>query len=371
MRGLVDPPSNVANFHAEPLGTVLHMVWDLHADIDVRVGGNIVVRYNSATTGATWGGSLEIARFGGASTHGIVPLRSGTYFLKALDSSGNYSTTEISYVTTVSDLQEFNSIVAISEDPAFSGSHDGTTAPDGKLKLAGSVLWDDYSDEFDPAQTVDEWVSQTIDAMGGALSTGTYTWSQQVDLGSKMLARLTFTFSAVLINTDDTIDSRTDFMDTWDSFDGDIINDVSATTYVRTTDDDPAGLDPTWSDWTPVNIGEYSARGFEFKTVITSGDPIHNIEISELGMDVDMEDRVETGAATSSSGGETAVLFASAFKVAPKVTFDYIPTTHGNYVSITSITASGFNLSVYDVTGARVDAQAVSWTAKGYGYTPA
>jgi len=55
---------------------------------------------------------------------------------------------------------------------------------------------------------------------------------------------------------------------------------------VRSTDDDPGGS-PTWSAWDRLDSAEFEARGFDFRALLSTEDPAFNIQVSDLGIDVD------------------------------------------------------------------------------------
>jgi hypothetical protein len=50
---------------------------------------------------------------------------------------------------------------------------------------------------------------------------------------------------------------------------------------VRTTDDDPAGA-PAWGPWHDLEVADYTARAFEFRTLHTSGNVTHNRRLEQF-----------------------------------------------------------------------------------------
>ena len=92
--GKTAPPVNIASLNITPIdqhNAELH--WPQSTDLDVRVGGTVEIRHTPHTdVNAVWSKSQKIVpAVNGSSTRKIVPLKSGTYFIRAKDSVGNYS----------------------------------------------------------------------------------------------------------------------------------------------------------------------------------------------------------------------------------------------------------------------------------------
>ena len=69
-------------------GDQAYLTWTAVSDLDVITGGNYWVRHTSNLTGATWAGSSDITKtIPGTADSFSVPLMSGSYLIKALDSS--------------------------------------------------------------------------------------------------------------------------------------------------------------------------------------------------------------------------------------------------------------------------------------------
>jgi hypothetical protein len=121
---------------------------------------------------------------------------------------------------------------------------------------------------------------------------------------------------------------RVDYVDNFDSaeglfdsregeFDGspNAFDDTNVELQVAVTNDDPAGS-PTYSAFRKFFVGDYKARGFRFRAVLTSRDAQASPSVSLLQVEVDMPDRVTSGddiASTTAAGG-VVVNFAPAFK---------------------------------------------------------
>lgn len=276
--GLLSPPTEPQNLTISTIGGLAVLRWDLSIDLDVKIGGRIVFRH-SPNTAASWTESTTIGEaVAGVLTTAILPLKPGAYLAKAVDSSGVESVTPASVTTSQATALSFANVTSLTEHPTFSGSKTNCYVEDsGALTITGAGLWDDIPD-------VD--ALPDIDTYGGVATSGTYTFSGGIDLGSVTPVRLTSHLRATIVNVLDLIDSRTDNIDDWASIDGTEGANADAFVYVRATDDDPAGS-PTWGAWQKLDSGEFNSRAFQFKAEMTSFDSTYNIRISELSVSAD------------------------------------------------------------------------------------
>lgn len=112
-------------------------------------------------------------------------------------------------------------------------------------------------------------------------ATGSYDWHATMDLGSVQNVRVTVGIAAQVINFTDSVDAWAD-VDSRDSWDTVVSgNEATAVTYIRTTNDDPAGS-PTWGAWNRIDSAEFAARAFQFRTVLEATDTNFGIDISAL-----------------------------------------------------------------------------------------
>ena len=107
--------------------------------------------------------------------------------------------------------------------------------------------------------------------------------------------------------------------------------------------------------------GEYTARGFKFRTELTSNDPAQNINVTELGFEASMKRRTETvNTAIASGTSAKTVTFGNAFFTGTNTlntsTTAFLPTVgitlegavSGDYFKITSVTGTQFVIEVRD-----------------------
>ena len=180
------------------------------------------------------------------------------------------------------------------------------------------------------------------------------------------------------IYPDDTIDSRTALIDTWDDFDGGVVDFVNAELYVRKTDDDPSGT-PTYSGWQPLANGVLKARAFQFKAVLTSADPAQNVLVDELGYKAQMQQRTEGSngfVASGTTSGGKAITFGSPFftgtttlggtnSALPTVTITPHNMASNDFFVVNSLSGTGFTVEFFH--GSSTIDRNFMWSATGFG----
>jgi len=109
-----------------------------HPELDVLRGGRILVRHSELTTGVSWEESLSIGNsesYPGDSVVIGLPLKPGTYLLKAQDSGGQRSVSFTSVKTKQASVLTFSPLDNLQEDATFPGAHDGTREGAGVMSL--------------------------------------------------------------------------------------------------------------------------------------------------------------------------------------------------------------------------------------------
>lgn len=271
--GKIAPPVDVAGFSVIKTAGLAVPSWTLHPDLDVRVGGRIVVRHSPDVVGATWDNAYIVEEFDGNSVSGLCALMTGTYFAKAKDSIGNWSINPVSFVATEGMVTGYVTISTVQEDTTFVGAKTNLIAYSGVMVISSAGVVDDISPDIDS--------SGMIDAFGGTLPEGEYVFANAYDGGTSAVRRFVADLRTESYDVGDYVDQRTLNIDDWSTIDGGAINDCDITIYASTTDDDPSGS-PTWSAWTPFFVADFSCRAAKFKAVLTCGSASHNIAVTRL-----------------------------------------------------------------------------------------
>jgi hypothetical protein len=274
--GLTAEPADVSGFYVTVHEGRARCHLGLATDKDVQIGGRVWIRWSPLTSGAVWndGSLIKMEGYPGDSIVCEGPLYAGTYMAKFEDSTGHFSRTEASFVVTETLLTGWTTLDTVTYDATFTGTKVNTVVVDGALQLAASTLWDSMPG------TMDTW--GLVDYLGGIETSGSCTYTTKQDLGSVQTVRLFPTFKTLGFDTGDTWDSRTDLMDDWGLVDGGSVEDAEILPQVRITQDDPNGASPTWGPWHNLEVADYTARGFEYRTVHTSGNVAHNRKLLQF-----------------------------------------------------------------------------------------
>jgi hypothetical protein len=364
--GKTAPPADVENVSLIPgdqLSGVL--TWDRSPDLDVLLGGKVLIRHSIALSGATWEQSQEIvAAAAGSQTQKQVPMLEGTYLLKFEDDTGNRSTTANTIVADFPEPQPrslFKQYAEDQETPPFSGNTEGLfyyADYDGLILDSGQLIDDMATDgDFDALLA--------LDAVGGVNPLGEYEFGSSWDMGAVYDVNLRRRLVTRPILPAALWDDKVQLIDEWSLIDEDNIDTVNAALYVRTTTDDPAGT-PVYGDWNEFANVISRGRGFQFKVRATSTDPDTNIVIDELGCLMELQLHTEQSGTLASGAGPYAVVFDNAFYQPPNVGVTGFNMATGDFFTVTSVTRTGFTVDFKNSTGTSVNRN-FTYTAVGYG----
>lgn len=345
--------------------------WDRSTELDVLLGGMVAIRHNVALTGAVWEESQEIVPgAAGSEMQKQVPLLEGTYLLKFQDDGGRRSVTATAVVVDLPTPQPRMLVQTYAEEtetPPFNGNYTDMFYVSNLLEAGGAsgIVISSGMDVDDMATDGDWDALASIDSMGGVLSTGEYEFGSTYAFPGIFDANLRRRLVTLPYMPGELWDDNTDLIDSWDYVDGLTGDRVNAATYVRTTQDDPSGT-PTWGDWREFSNAIVRGRGFQFKTKATSTDPMENIIIEELGVEMELQQRTEQSATLTSGAGTYTVTFANAFFEAPSVGVTGFNMGTGDYFTIASVTRTGFQVTFRNSAGSAVSRQ-FTYTAIGFG----
>lgn len=358
--GLSAPPADITGFAIFVTEGVAHLSWDQSTDLDVRVGGNIRLRWTSKSSGASWKDSIDvIPSLSGIATGAAVPLLAGTYFIKAVDSSGNESVNAASIITDYPNIYNLNFVLDANQGSNFGGTKNNMVVNDGTLRLDGASLFDDGSGLFDDGIGY-------FDMGGGAgfALSGSYQFDNYIDQGNVYKSRVSLYIESFTEDVGQLFDAGGGYFDDGQGlFDGDDIAGVDIVPYIRTTNNDPAGA-PIWSAWKRFYVGDYVARAFQFKLEVESRSSNLNVQVSVLNALIDVPDRTESGEDIAITVSGLPVTFTKPFFVSPNISVSIQDAQAGDYYTITGKTMQGFTVTAYNA-GVAV-ARVIDWAAKAY-----
>ena len=375
-RGKLVEPANVQNLTIEQISAnSARLRWDASTDLDVKIGGRVHIRHTSDADGTgTWTNSQDlIPAVPGYSTEAIVPMVEGEYIVKFEDSSGKQSLGEASVVVDLPDpLSAFlvQSKREDTTDPPFQGEFTNLfySATYDAITLGGSTLFDTITD-------LDLLLD--LDYTGDIAATGSYVFTEVLDLGAKYSLDLRRHLIAGGFYPSDLIDVRTDLIDTWVDFEGAVADQVSSKVCVRTTDDNPTAS-PTWSNYQEFGNGTFTARAFEFKLDAAAFTLSQAYACYELGYKASFQRRIESSVLAEQSGAATkSITFGSPFwtgsavlggvnSILPSIGITAQNLQSGDYFNVTNVSSSGFDVTFRNSGGTAVD-RLFAWSAVGYG----
>lgn len=357
-------PANVTGVTITPIDQATGLLsWDSVSDVSVLVGGKVLIRHQPVMSGATWESSSQLVpNVAGTQSAAVVPLLEGTYLLKFSTSGGIRSSVA---ATTVVDLPAPHPrllVTSIQEDATgYQGTFSGMyySAERGGLSIDGATLFDTLAadNDFDALNS--------LDSIGGVNASGEYQFSASVNMGAIYDVNLTRRLTVFPFNVSALFDDNLGDLDTWGDFDGADVTDANAVVYVRSTPDDPGGS-PTWGEWRVCNNNILRGRGFQFKVVATSDQISQNVVVNQLGAVVELQQRAERSILLTSGVGAYVATFVNAFYDVPAVSITPLNMATGDYFSLTSVTATGFQVAFFNSGGSPVSRQ-FTYTAVGYG----
>lgn len=359
--GLTAPPNDVTGFAIQAITGNAHFTFDPSTDLDVIVGGHLRIRHSKQLIGATWSSSVNIGqKISGGSTIAVLPLLSGTYLAKWVDSSGNESVNAVSITTTAPSIINMNVIEVIEEHPDFLGLKTNvgvsTFGADPALILTSSSTIDSF---LDP---IDEW--GLIDTYGGIEQLGYYYFDNSVDLGEVVTSTLTAELLAVSFREFDLIDSW-GLIDDLSTIDGNESSSASVTLQVSKTNDDPNSTSALWSDWSDFNTGAYEARAFEFRAKLETESVEENIAVIEMGVEVDMPDKIWSEDDLVSGVTTYSVAYPVDFQINPAVGVSAQGLQAGDYYELTNKSKTGFDILFRNSSGTAIS-RTFDYIARGY-----
>jgi predicted phage tail protein len=332
--GKTAPPADVTGFGVAFATDHLEFTWIENTDVDLW--GYEIRELPSA--GASWGSGIVVTTKvgGGNYSHFIFSAGTKYYAIKAIDTSGNYSTNYVSASVVISSIPDQN-VVATFEDTDFSGSLSG----DAELcwikgysenyfrkaiSFRSDILWD-----------IGNWDDGGFwDKDFDMASTGVYITPVK-DLGASFNAGVTLEIGLVNIEG------------------GNLQIEIAY------SDSDPA---PT--NWTNFVSGSYTGRYFRFRLTLSTANASYGIDLFKFKAIFDVPDKTaqENNVAVAGSGWTTINL--SGFTSIKTL---IISVRGGAYVIETAETAfpTSFDIKLKDPANAMAQvAGAVNYFVKGY-----
>ena len=341
-------PSDVEDFAINVIGDQALLSWSAIPDLDLDY---YTIRFSTDLLNPSWANSFDLVdRVGRPATNITLPLKTGSYLIKANDKLGNQSANETIISTNIASVNFVNQ-TTINEHTAFSGTKTDTSVTvinsNNYLGLTATGTVGDNATRV-PAE-------------------GFYEFSNTIDLGAKFKAQFTATISQITEDVSEFFDGgRPDATTLFDDgrpnpFDGTAPAQAHTILQISTSDDNV-----TYSAYKQFVTGEHIGRYFKFRVKFTSNDTKARSLISELSVNASLSKRVESGNDISSGTGGKAITFDAGFKLNPAIGISAQSMANGDYYSITSKSNTGFTIEFFNSSATSID-RSFDYIAQGVG----
>jgi hypothetical protein len=357
------PPTDVENFNVSITDQTLQLTWERIEDCDAF---QYELRYSPDVTNVTWELSIPLATVTSDLNTFSCQARTGSYFIKAVDYSGNESESAAVAITTIPNLFGIVDLETINEAPTFGGELDQT-----ELLGESVIISEEVHGDIDTVQYYD---------------LGYYTFAQLLDLGEIFTVRI-----QSLIQADGL--KKGELMSDWEHL-SDVEHLSSVTNaewnvkleYRATNDFDSMSDWPSlhlvthlnygsgegFTEWRDLpQVGDVTGRIFQFRVKLESLSANVTPRLFDTTVNAYVPDRQESdNNLTSSASLATSVAFSVPFlgpDPAPSIQISIDNGATGDYWTFDTKTLDGFSIRFYDKNAVQVVRQ-FDWQAKGYGH---
>ena len=346
--GQTEVPSDVTNFSINVVGDQALLSWSAIPDLDLDY---YQIRFSTDTITPSWINSFDLVdKIGRPATSITVPLKTGSYLIKAVDKLGNQSANETIVTTNISSVN-YVADTTINEHTGFTGTKSGV-----------SLVTINGTNYIGLTATGTVGVSTTR-----VPATGTYEFTNTIDVGAKLKVNFTATVKQFTQDVSEFFDGgRPDSITLIDDgrpspFDGTSGGNAHSLLEVSTSDDNV-----TYSAYSQFVVGEYVGRYFKFRVKFLSDDLKARSLIEELSVSSTIPTRRESGNDIASGTGGKTVTYNYAFKVNPALGISAQSLANGDYYVITGKSTSQFTIEFFNSSDTSID-RTFDYIAEGVG----
>ncbi|HAH21621.1 MAG: hypothetical protein A2Y00_05540 [Omnitrophica WOR_2 bacterium GWF2_43_52] len=304
------PPSDVTSFLVNQNRDRLYFGWTKISDVDAW---GYEIRW-----GNSWA-SGQFVTFQQGSHYLTTNFRTGSgqsYWIKAIDTSGNYSENATEAVITIANIPFRNIIAEFSEQPSWIGTKVQTVIDGSSLEIESGYLSGTYET---PMRDLG-YVSTVYIGIEAVITIAT--------------GRAFDDDSVTRFNSSDTL-----------RFSGEE-SPGAATFEIKISDDNI-----TWSGWMEYQAGDYNCRYYQIRMTLTRENVGDDLECTTFDHYGDLPDVDEYGSdSVTDAGGGKAVVFTKNYHEEPNVHIE-ITSGSGIYAQFTSKSTTGFTVKLYDASG--------------------
>lgn len=355
--GAIAAPPAIESLGVNALGDQAYLEWTYEA-IPVDCTG-FEVRYSPDQNVTDWSQmtvlSSSVPRAARSMT---LPMRAGSYAVKPFDVNGTRSDAALTVNSSLEDPRNLNVIVSIAEAPSFSGTKTNVAVSSSRLIL-------NTTDKMDSWTALSDVVTLSQGVNTDPEPEGVYDFGV-TDLGAVYTVRVLADMIVVVSNVNDT-------MDTWNALanianlSGGVTGDeCSVQLWVSHSLTDSAS-GQTWTEYRPFVVGDYTARHFRFRLIMSSKSFNIVPEISRLNVTINAPDRLVSDQDIESGTGGKAITFSPAFNTLQSVQVAGQNLETGDYMTISNKSRTGFRVEFFNSSDVSVDRD-FDYQALGFGY---
>jgi predicted phage tail protein/molybdopterin converting factor small subunit len=308
------PPADITTFLVNQNRDRLYFGWTHVTDVDLA---GYEIRY-----GDSWEAGFAVVSGVKNNSHIEMNFKEGnaqSFWIKAIDRSGNFSTTAKEAVVTIDNIPFTNIIESYAEQTAWAGT---------KTDLSK--------------------VGDNLEIDAGHLS-GTYVTPIR-DVG--YVATFKIGVNSVVVDAseegvwnEEPVDGKWSDLSLTDRWSGQELTGA-ATFEIKTSEDNI-----TWSDYISYQPGDYKCRYFQLRMTLTRENTAKTIQCSEFNYYADLPDvdEVQDGEVTVAANG-CDITFAKTFHEAPALNVTIL-TGDGYVWKASSLSTTGVTIKLYDLSG--------------------
>lgn len=382
-------PAQVDFFNINVVSETLNLTWLANRDEDIS---HYVIKYNSSldATIATWENSVLLTDEISYNTlRHTTNARTGTYLIKAVDTSLNISDSPAIAITQIPDIVDLNFIEKIEDAPSWNGAKYGLVLDNGYLSQEAVTqqptciytVCDGVFSDNKPWSDGIVWSDDAFDYAGtDYVNFGKYAFSKMIDLGDIYTPRINTSIFANATRAQDLMytwarlsDIGTMALSAYDEWNTYItvrmsgeIDNMSTWEHLSDVALLSDGLENNWTDEALVEMGDFTGRYFRFYLYAETRDEKLRVNISNAIIEIDMPDRIISDNDIMSLVGGGRVDFLPAFYVSPSIGITQDNANEGDYFVITEKKAESFRIEFYDKNNVSV-ARQFDYIAKAYG----
>jgi hypothetical protein len=364
--GKTAPPNDVEDFSSNVIGDVVALNWTPVPDLDLS---HYIIRHTPITVSPKFEEGIIVARKVAKPANSILlPAKTGTYMIKAIDVLGIESENSAKSVIILNSItRDYNIVSSSTESPSFTGTKDGleVVTRDGTnyLEIIHGELFDDGVGTFDDDIGLFDDGGQTAFNQDG-----TYDFPL-FDLGAVFNSRVTFTCKFERHDESSLFDSQSGLFDSYGGlFDGLYTehNDINVELLISTSEDNI-----TYTDYRTYILGDYTARYIKLRVKLTTTTQVSCPAIYELSASVDMQNRTiaDSDLVSGTSPSGYTVTFSPAMNLLEGIGISAQNLDQNERYNITAKDETGFTIIFYQGSGTgTVISREFDYVAKGYGY---